>query len=337
MKRIRFFGPLLATFALMSACGTMEPVAQYPDDVYSTASQRSLKNRKVAAVDTEHTAASDDYYNADEAKRNTGSAYYDQAYNDPYYYNYGRFSFGTGLAFRHGWFMAPTGQMMGWGYGTGVYSGWSGYGLSTAYGVRPWGLLNSPWGWYDPWYGWSSFGGYNGYGNYGYGSSWGGYGGYGSYYGPYGACYTCYTPVVIGGSTEMLVRHRTRLGQSGQATGTDFRPRMSYRDPISLTPNLDRPTRTGSDTGRTPGRANTERPLVSAPAWGRGSQPGAGERPPSGRTLAPMMPGRSDSGSDRMGGFPARSSGGGFPSRSGGGGMPSSPGGGGSAPMHRSR
>lgn len=223
---------LLFAVLLLSGCaGTMNAV-QHEDDVYFMPSQAppaasAGMDQKANAPSAEVTPVpSDDYYDEGTSKRlGTDRSYYDMAYNDPYYYNYGRFGFGSG--WQSGW--NGPGWGMGYGWGNPGY-GWNG----------PWGYGNS-WGWNQP-YGWGGdywgYGSYNGWGYGGYnGWGWNNYGGYyGNYWSPMGPCHSCYTPIIVGGSS--YVGHRLPLNRSSGGSGA-FVPR-GVRDPVSLAHPIQR-------------------------------------------------------------------------------------------------
>lgn len=327
----------LLVASLLASCSMTQPVAQRDDDVYYMPSQ--ARPKAVAAEQPEPAAvapATDDYYDSGTSQElGTNQNYYDMAYNDPYYYNYGRFGFnsapmgwqtgwngpgwgmgygsgwGTGIGFGSGYFGSGWNMSVGygWGYGTGVYSGWwrPNYSLGFGYGWgSPWGNGYSPFAWYnDPYY-------------YGYG----GYG-WGNYWGPFGRC-GYYYPVSVG---NVVVAHRGGLTHVGANGTNDLRqPRMAVRNPVSLQPavshrsvsdasrgTLRQPARsTGQPTYR-PGTVNRE-PVRQQPVITRSP----GQDRPSRGTF------ESRPSFDRGGG-------GSMPSRGGGGG------GGGSAPMRRAR
>ena len=222
--------PVVALLALtIASCGSMRTASDVRDDVYYmpsdaplTASISDVPPASEPAPQTQEKSAppSDDYYDAETATQYAPSNYYDMAYNDPYYYNYGRFGFNsglTGLAGRTGFGYGQNGMMIGFGYGTGMYSGWSAipnYGYGGYYsGWNPYGPYGNAF--YDPWY--NGFGGYGGYGGYGgfggyYGNPYGGFnGGWGPYYGPYGNACPYYSPVIVGGSSSSVAVSYTHL------------------------------------------------------------------------------------------------------------------------------
>jgi len=316
--------PVLAAVALLFAACSVQRTAQQSDDVYYMPSDapvvRAAEPQEPLAPAAE--TATDDYYDANAAQQNSDpGGYYNMAYNDPYYYNYGRFGFGSGLGSQNGWMMNGWGQQAQWGFGTGIYSGWyGGGGLSLGFGWgnygwggwnHPWGY-NSPWGWNDPWYnGW-------GYGGYGYGGN--GFG-YGNYYGPYGGCSCCYTPIIVGGSINTVVAHRPSFGNNAPAVGGTYQRRMSFHDPIGLT-NTERAVSgrpSSRDQVRTPARSGVNVPSSSGVRGGQPTLQRPTERQPSqrpgtdrSRSIERQAPAHRGGGSDRSGGSAS-------PSRSGGG------------------
>ena len=100
------------------------------DDVYDIPDRQAMAAataEKQQARATEPAGSTDAYY--DPAQSQTGNSayrdYYDMAYNDPYYYNYGRFGFGSGIG------------SFGPNYGMGLSYGWpTSFGsVSLGYGV----------------------------------------------------------------------------------------------------------------------------------------------------------------------------------------------------------
>lgn len=321
------FLPAVLCMFLMASCASMQPTAQRTDDVYYLPSQAPMEVPEAAEAETpqqaQPTATSDDYYDANAAQQYNGQGnYYDMAYNDPYYYSYGRFGFGNGLGWQSGWNGPGWGMGMSWGYGSGVYSGWYRPTYWDMYGMYNWNSFGygqgwNQWAWYnDPYY-------YNGYGSYGYGN------GYGNYWGPWGNCGCGYTPIVIGGSSNTLVGHRPSLSGSSTASHGVYQNRSMYRDPIGLTgstPNRGaQPQR--AVTGRTtmPDQPIRQRspervPIVQPPTQHRTERRAPVER----HSTPDRAPSHERSGGDRSGG------GGSAPSRNDGGGT-RSPG------THRSR
>ncbi|MBK7083589.1 MAG: hypothetical protein IPH53_02520 [Flavobacteriales bacterium] len=102
-------------------------------------------------AEPEPTTKQDDYYNEEEGKRYADPrSYYDMTYNDPYYYNYGRFGFGMGMG------SYGSGFGMNYGYGNSGYGGWN-----DPYWNNSWQSGYGAWG-YNGWN--NGFGGYGGYG-----------------------------------------------------------------------------------------------------------------------------------------------------------------------------
>lgn len=211
MRTVTFFLPAAL---LMTACGSMQETTQVRDDVYDIPDRSavaSISNAPEAPAEE----PKDDYYDAGTARDQARRDYYDMTYNDPHYYNYGRFGFGTGVG---GW--GPS-YGMGFGYGSGMGMG-MGYSMGLSYGWPYTSTMyNSPTGWYDPYWENSYMSGYGAWGNpygsynpYGYGSMYNpyGYGGCGSYVGPYGTYYGGYVPW---SSSPTVVAHRPGMGGGG--------------------------------------------------------------------------------------------------------------------------
>lgn len=236
---------LLLLAVTLASCGTMQPVSQVRDDVYFLPSQAPVTPplaQKSSSPQTEQMAPVEDYFDAGTANElGSSRGYYDMAYNDPYYYNYGRFGFNSGfgmggmsMGYMNGWNNPRWSMGLGWG---------SSYGWGPSYGANMhmgWGAPHG-YGWYDPWDPWNRWSSWNnpywpgmmGYHPYnmGYGS--------GPYYGPYGYATDIYAPVVVGGSSNVYVGHRTSLGSGGAPSGGigGARPSgMIVRDPVSLDP-----------------------------------------------------------------------------------------------------
>lgn len=320
---------LLAALLLASCMGT-QPVVQHDDDVYYMPSQAKAKAPAAASAQQPEPAAAvpptDDYYDAGTSQDlGTDRNYYDMAYNDPYYYNYGRFGFnsapmgwqtgwngpGWGIGFGSGSFGPSWGGSMGmsygWGYGTGVYSGWWRPTYSLGYGFgwgNPWNFGYSPYGWYgDPYYGYGGYGGY----------------GWGNYNSPFGPC-GMYYPVSVGNT---VVAHRGGVTHTGANGGTDVRqPRMALRNPVSLQPVVS-PRSLAQPNGR-----NTRQPVrTGQPSY----RPAPATREPSRQPVITRSPGTDRPSRGTIESRPSigRSGGGSMPSRGGGGG--------GSAPVRRAR
>lgn len=311
---------------LLAACSTLRDTASAVDDVYDIPDRTALAEKRAAADRVaEAPRESQDYYDPAESQRTGVSRdYYDMAYNDPYYYNYGRFGFGgnvggfgpnMGMGLSYGWPTSFGSMGLYYGSGTGMYGYnpyWSNSWMS-GYGYWP---SNYGYG-YDPY-------GYYGYGNYGPG--WGGYGmGYGPYYSPLGRCYGCYEPISYGNTVYM---HRPSLSGGSTANGDTRAPRMG-RNPASLMPSV-MPGRTGQDqapqmgpirpdrvtTPRTPSRNGTmEREPVTRPSQ---TTPPSRTRPQARPQTRPQTRPESRPGSGiDFNQSPSRSSGGSF----GGGGQ----------------
>ncbi|MBS1547495.1 MAG: hypothetical protein JSU02_08980 [Bacteroidetes bacterium] len=283
--------PTIPLALLISACGSLQETTAVKDDVYDipdrTATAAAAYGQQAQQQSDE--SSGDAYYDPTES-RQSGSfdrGYYDMAYNDPYYYNYGRFGFGTGIgSYGPGWGM---GLSYGWPTSFGSMSLGYGYG-SGLYGYSPY--------WANSWmsgygYGYDPFG-YYGYGNYGYG--WGGYGmGYGPYQGPWGGCFNCYEPW---GYSNTVYSHRPSMTATSTA-GTTTAPRL-MRNPAGLL---------------------QEAPPARNPAMGSeqfgGSRPTSGDRAVRGGQDRWAAPGRERAPESR----PSRQFdlGGSSPSRSGGG------------------
>lgn len=232
---------------LLPACTTLRNATAANDDVYDLPDREAMAAAR--AVDQQSSAAqqdNNDYYDAAQAKQ-AGSAYrdyYSMTYNDPYYYNYGRFGFGSGI----GGYGPGMGMGISYGWPTSFGSMGISYGTGFGYGYNPY--------WSNSWmsgYGYSPYSGYNpygyyGYGNYGYG--YGGYGmGYGPYQGPFGGCYGCYEPVGYGNT---VYSHRPAMASGSTGTTVAPAPRMMMRNPAGLIPDAPPARSTGFDGGRTP-------------------------------------------------------------------------------------
>ena len=229
---------------LLSACGSMQETVYVPDDVYD------IRERPVLAATAgdeqlaDNEAGTDDYYNPDEARTSSVADrdYYDMTYNDPYYYNYGRFGFGAGV------------DNYGPSYGMGMSYGWPTsfgsmnveYGYGGGYGYNPYGVN-----------GWMNGYGYNPYGYYGYGNYGPGYGGYGMGYGPYqgpmGGCYSCYEP----GYSTVVYSHRPSTTSGSFNTNSPTEVRMK-RNPVGLIP-VASPSRNSTNRNARPTTAQPDR------------------------------------------------------------------------------
>jgi hypothetical protein len=245
---------IILSMALYS-CTATQPTTQVVDDVYFAPTQRNT--RVFASAPATASDRADDYYDVSEAQGMQGNRdYYDMAYNDPYYYNYGRFGFNSGLGMggmgmggmsmgmgNMGWGGMGMGRC-GWGMGN---MGWGGMGMGNM-GWGGMGMGNMGWGgmgnmgWNDPWM-WNSPGMWNGPGM--WNSPWmmnscgGGGWGMGNYWGPMGNCLNCYSPVVMGGASNTYIGQRPSMGAGRPTTGGNpggTTTRALVRDPISLDP-----------------------------------------------------------------------------------------------------
>lgn len=251
----------MAMALVLVSCGSMEPLTQVRDDVYFSPSQAPVMastQEPLRPENPESMEIVEDYFDAGTSEQlGTSRSFYDVAYNDPFYYNQGRFGFGMGMGmgsmgWQSGWNGPGWGMGMGWGMGPswGMNMGWgNSMGWGNPFGwydpwcpFNPWSPWNRPMGWNNPW-GWNRPWGWNdpwmmngGWGMPGWGM--GGWG-MGNYWGPWGNCLNCYAPVIVGGSSNTYVGHRPSMGSANGrtgATGTTYQPRMPLRDPISLDP-----------------------------------------------------------------------------------------------------
>ncbi len=277
---LRLIPMMLIPGLFLASCGSMAPSTAVRDDVYympSTAPPvASTRSQAGAEPSGTRSDVQEDYYDPGTAEQfDDRRTYYDMAYNDPYYYNYGRFGFGAnmgmgmgmggwqtgwaGPGWGMGWGMGPSmGMGMGWGMGPswvgmGMYDHWNlPLGWNPSWGWnRPIGMgWNSPYGWHDPY-----MGGY----------------GYGNYFGPGGSCFSCYTPVVIGGGSpsNTIVGHRPSMSGSGAGntgSGGNVQPRMIVRDPVGLNRDQLGTGRSSLPSGTRPARGVDRTPQ---PALGR--------------------------------------------------------------------
>lgn len=318
---------LLPMALLMASCGTTRSTtASVDDDVYFSPSNAPVKasvgrGAPPPEPEPEPAPSTDDYYDANTSQSLGSGNYYDMTYNDPYYYNYGRFGFNSSpMGWQTGW-NGPGwgGGMMGGDFGwysrMGWGAGWQGVGMGWGYGSSIYSGFYRP-GWvYDPWMSPNPWG-YGGMGmGYGYGTGYG----YGNYYGPWGNCYSCYAPVVVGDSwsNNTVVAPRRSVGSGGAGTGVGTR-RMPVRNSVGLAPV---PVDRNPDVRRTP--AVDRRPSTPANDPGR-SRPTtlpdrSRERSTPAREPSRAAPSRNHDGGGRS--TPAPSRGGG-----GGGGTRTSPG-----------
>ncbi|MBK6626153.1 MAG: hypothetical protein IPJ87_18125 [Flavobacteriales bacterium] len=294
---------LLIALLLQACSGALDTTATH-DGVYDrpanapVAVAAAVEEPAPTAVAEQPKSAEADYYNAAESQRYTDPRnYYDMTYNDPYYYNYGRFGFGMGVG------------MGSWGNGWGMGTGWGSPGWNDPYWNNSWQSGYGSWGWNNGW-GWNS-----GWGScwscspYGWNSGWGPYYGYG------GNCWGCYQPMIIWDGTSSyrsVVAHRGSMGGGGPVSGGNRAPiynpvglrgqpeqraRIEHR-PVQIVPGgtstrpqarpgpMDRPSRT--DPAQRPGRVEpTERPsrptIDQQPSRGmdRGTRGGGGFSSPA--------------------------------------------------------
>ena len=271
----------IVVVTLFASCASTGPSTRVSDDVYHRPDGRVL----VAASPTQATPGQEDYYDPATASTLSERSFYDVAYNDPYYYNYGRFGFGatmgtwgSGWNMNYGW-GAPGWGMNGWNMSVGMGMG-AGWGWNDPF-YRPMG----GWGWNDPFY-----------------NPYWGWGGMGPYYGWGGPCWGCYQPVVYCGNTTYQHRPGLTGGTTG-APGGGVQPRIG-RDPAGL---IAAPRRDVHDMRWTPGG--------SVPSTG--SSPSL-DRSSRSRSVPSTGPSRSRSGSPSMSPSPGRMSGGSRPSMGGG-------------------
>ena len=323
---------LMVLSLLVTSCATMQPTADVRDDVYFLPSMAPA----MASVDASAplpeeppvAQPADDYYDpATSQQVGADRSYYDMTYNDPYFYNYGRFGFGTGLSgWQTGWNGPGWGMSMGYGYGSGM--GGYGYGSGNCWGNGYGSNMGWGGGWnnnfYNSWNNpYTTFGScyndpyYSGYG--------GGYG-YGNYQGPYGSCYSCYTPVIIGGTSNVVVGHRPSMGSGGGMRTSPGTSRSTLRDPIRLAPSQAdiKQGRASPRTGtyQNSGLDRTREQRMNDPYRRTTAQP---ERNTNGRSTPTRTPERNTidrGGSDGGRTSPSRDTGGG---NSGGGGTRSTP------------
>lgn len=210
----------------------MRDTVTVADDVYDIPDREAM--RATAATTAPEQRATDDYYDPSEAAHaiSASGAYYNMTYNDPYYYNYGRFGFGTDL------------RSFGPGFGMGMSYGWpTNFGIGYATGFGGGYGYNPYWG--NPW---MIGGGYGPYGYYPYGY----YHSYGPYQGLWGGCSGCYEPSGYG---QVINAPRPSMSSSSMQTNTPGSQRM-MRNPASLLPNAA-PSR---NLGDNVGRSGTSRP-----------------------------------------------------------------------------
>ncbi len=302
-----------AAIALLASCTATQPLAQR-DDVYFMPSSAPVAKRaepKPQQAPPEAGSPSDDYYDAGTARDlGTSRGFYDMAYNDPYYYNYGRFGFGMGMGMM-GWQSGWNGPGWGMGFGWGG-DPWMSMGMGWG---RPWGW-NRPFGWNDPW-AWNSPWGWNNPWN----SPWGFGNGFGNYWGPMGPC-LWYVPVGV--TTNSVIGHRPTVGSSSTGSlGGMRQPRMATRNPVGLQPAVVN-HRSGEGLRHEPIQQSTIREGRSTGNPRPITFQREGQRQDGGRAI--------DRAPAPRGGFESRPSIG-----RGGDSSPSRSGGGGSVPMRRGR
>lgn len=346
--------PMLMALMLAS-CASTQSTTAVRDDVYFMPSDEPVAAARPKPAPSPEDEApmepvqpgeqgTDDYYDPGVAQEQERRNYYDMAYNDPFFYNYGRFGFGTQLGWTNGWNGPGWGGGMGWGGA----NNW-GYGLGWGMGLSPGSVMgfqnrfgwNNTWGWVgatsdwgssymDPWanpgiygMGWNAPWSWNRpmMWNHPWGMDpWG----YGPYAGPFGGCWTCYSPIVIGGGSQPVVRPRSGLGGGPRGT-TAGQPRVVSRDPAGLRPSsrpttvLREPQRTGgsqtrSGTVREPG--NRTSPVLQREGGGQRTTP---VRTTPSRTAPRTAPAQREAPS-RVGGGGSFGGGSATPSRNTGGG-----------------
>ncbi|MEZ4739037.1 MAG: hypothetical protein R2818_06680 [Flavobacteriales bacterium] len=330
------YSALLTIVILFGSCATVQPTAQVHDDVYSLPPMSpvlAMVGSSAPEVVTEQP--SDAYYDPGVAEAMSAKQdFYDVTYNDPYYYNYDRFGFGTSLAYNTGYGWGPNGMRIGFGYGTGVYSGWL-HGMIGG-PIYPYGTwrYNATFGYYNCFGGPSPWcGPCNGFGSgFGYGY------GYGNYYSPYGNCSSCYSPVIIGAGSNVVVGHRPSMGSGTGASRNPGYTRLTVRDPVRLAPSpTDRSGRTVGTNGNITRSSATQRVRDLDPAGtGRqstSSRPIGNTTTRGTRSVERNSNTRSGSSGEMRSTSPSRSPSGNGGSRSGGG----STGGGGSRTISPTR
>jgi hypothetical protein len=212
------------------ACTNQRPLGQVKDDVYDIAPPAPMAASS-APVDG---GIEDEYFDPNEAQKFQDRGYYDMAYNDPYWYNYGRFGFGQTVS--------PFGSSMySMGLGGSPYSPWSSW--NDPFGNSMWGSWNDPFA-----NNWSMWGHPCGpyYGGPSWGMAAGPYMGWG-YYDAWGNCWGCYQPCAYSApvnntSAPVIVAPRRAPGQGTVAggSGTSTPPAIAHpftpspRSPVSL-------------------------------------------------------------------------------------------------------
>lgn len=322
MKHMRtIIGPVLSGMLLFS-CSATKDVGHVRDDVYFKPSDARASPPPSPRPTANRPETVEDYFDSNTSRElGTDRGYYDVAYNDPHYYNHGRFGLTAGMG------MGSMGWMSGWngpGWGMGMGYGW-GTGMNMGMGMgMGWG---SPYGWYDPWDPWNPWSRWNRWNRWnhwnrpwGWQNPWmmGGWGmpgwgmggwGYGNYWGPWGNCWNCYMPIIIGGSssTNTVAGHRPSMGtRSGGDQGGTYQPRMQLRDPVGLNPlrqeaaSRAAPSRYSIPPERTPDR--------TAPSTRPGQAPIYETTPRQTRERAPVRRQPSEQRNTPQRTFPDRSS-----------------------------
>jgi hypothetical protein len=140
---------VLPLAALLGACGTMQETTQVRDDVYDIPDRTvtaSAATSPSSAPDTEPQSTEQDYYDEGESRSQgdylSRRDFYDMTYNDPYWYNTGRFgwnmgfsSWGPSYGFNYGWPTSWGGVSVG--FGSGYYNPYWGNSWMSGYGM--WG------------------------------------------------------------------------------------------------------------------------------------------------------------------------------------------------------
>jgi hypothetical protein len=350
---------------LLASCASTQNTTAVRDDVYFMPGDEPVTAARPKPVPSPEDEArmqpvqpgeqgTDDYYDPEVANEEARRGYYDMAYNDPFFYNYGRFGFGTQLGWTNGWNGPGWGGGMGLGWNNGF--GWNDPWMNGMGWHRPgngmWMGWNNGWGWNDPWmqpgmgWGGSMFNQWGGMGmgmgmgpGMGWNSPWGwnspmGMGwnrpwgmdpwGNGPYAGPFGGCWSCYSPIVIGGGSQTVVRPRSGLAGGPRGTSAS-QPRVVSRDPAGLRPSSrptpvyrEAPRATGVQTRpgavREPGNRNS--PVLQRESGGQRTAP---TRNTPTRTAPRTTPPQREAPS-RIGGGGSFGGGSAAPSRNGGGG-----------------
>ncbi|MCU0319001.1 MAG: hypothetical protein MUE88_02830 [Flavobacteriales bacterium] len=99
---------------LLASCASTQNTTAVRDDVYFMPGDEPVTAARPKPVPSPEDEArmqpvqpgeqgTDDYYDPEVANEEARRGYYDMAYNDPFFYNYGRFGFGTQLGWTNGW------------------------------------------------------------------------------------------------------------------------------------------------------------------------------------------------------------------------------------------